>query len=556
MAESHPEDVRRDYSDDEDRHLSALVDKVIERRQEFNKSVKALKSHFVSSTLTVRGKSNDGMQLNEEEDLEAIKEKQTIDALAALVQRLRRRSDAGMRFMDRGLCVHSGSQSSGTHSRTDSEAAFLPQPVSASNSLNEDKMRRKFHYFVYYVEQNRAFKHATQTATAVLLASLLNLSGAFKGVLDGNTWAVLTVLVVSEATHGALIRKGVQRMIGTTIGGVYGLVMLSVLFAMPPDCLQCGWKPFAVGAMIFASTFIISYFKLRNAQQAYAYTICALTVILVLLGEWDDAAHGSENWTPGIPFYLRPFYDSSLLRISLIIVGVLISFLVSSVVFPQKASARIPEQIGDVLMKIAGLQESIHEAYTSDDFVIDEFRRSALKQSEQVSGDLEKLRGSVNTSKDELFLTKRERWFRSVGPSRLQGAEKMFYLTVTMVYGRIWGLNDNGLHRVLDADMHFLFESFDVLLRSTARIYQRKTLDPDVRIADADLLRRSVLPLIHDAVYMVIYLFKVKQKRLHESSLFVAYSEKDWTNWNHFSFSFVQCLVNLGDITDWQPTSQ
>ncbi|KAI8923721.1 aluminum activated malate transporter-domain-containing protein [Entophlyctis helioformis] len=436
--------------------------------------------------------------------------------------------------------------------------------------------------------RNRAFRHAFQISVAITLATLLTFVDVLRKPIKGKGWAAITVAMTYESTYGGFLRKAMQRILGTLIGGFIGLVFVASAFALPPPCLQCDYKPYFLASSIFVGIFILNYRKIHNPREAYVYLIMGMTILIVVLGEYADPVH-REDWDPDVPFYLRPFYDSAMYRIGLVITGVAISFVVSTFVLPERASTRLPEKFGIVMMQIADLQAYVHASYMDGDhngshgqdcepgsnglpqtqdtngsnsgsnssstaqppFSMSLFRDHALMQADLISREIEKLRVLVENALDEIFLSPGEKKVTAHAAACLQGIERIFYLTVTMVYGRMWTTDSCALHLALEDRLHVLIDMLDTIMRTTARVFQRRLIAPEIHDQDPQLLSPDILPLLRDATYMTIEVFRKEQARLHVAAMqSAAYSEKDWANWNHFALSFLQCLVNLAAVIE------
>nr|KAJ3416277.1 hypothetical protein HK105_001304 [Polyrhizophydium stewartii] len=403
----------------------------------------------------------------------------------------------------------------------------------------------------FEVYRNKGLRHGFQVGVAIVIATLLNFVDAFREPINGKAWAAITVIATYEATYGGFLRKALQRIIGTALGGAIGLLIVAVAFALPPRCFQCAYKPWMLSAALFIVTVIVSYLKLQRPRDSYVFTVMIMTVLIVVLGEYGDPSH-EEDWDPAVPFYLRPFYESAIYRIGLVISGVAISFVVSTLVFPERASTRLPETIGGIMLKIADLQAFVHDSYLDVDeesFSMSAFRDKALVQADSISRDLEKLRTSVDNALGEILLSASEAQATEYAPVCIRDIERIFYLTVTMVYGRMW-TDSCALHRVLNNQLAVLIEMLDTSLRATAHVFQRRLIHPRSHDIDPELFSSAMFPLLRDAVLMTLHIFQQQQAELHRSYLSLAFGEMDWTNWNHYSLSFMQCLVNLAGVID------
>ncbi|KAI8903212.1 hypothetical protein EDD86DRAFT_250616 [Gorgonomyces haynaldii] len=242
--------------------------------------------------------------------------------------------------------------------------------------------------------QSKHLRHACQVTLAVFLTLLVNFVPDLDEIAHGKQWATISALVTLEMTFGGFLQKGFQRIVGTLMGGLLGLLFLSIVFGLEPLC------------------------------------------------EYSDPKH-DEDWDPDIPFYLRPYFDQALLRIGLVIVGVIVSFLVSTFVFSERASARLNHQIGMILRNVDQLQQRISNSYSNTLDLVD-FKDSCIKDAEQIQTQIEQARQMMHHARQEVWITSSQNVER-LQPV-FQASERLFYLSVTMLYARVWSLSKREAH--------------------------------------------------------------------------------------------------------------
>ncbi|MCH2137238.1 MAG: FUSC family protein, partial [Phycisphaerales bacterium] len=142
-------------------------------------------------------------------------------------------------------------------------------------------------------------------------------------------WTLITVYILAMPDVGSSLIKVGNRLLGTLAGAALAVVMVT-MFPQTP-----------AGAFIF---FLIAigvtlYISHVTPMAAYAFYLCAVTVILVGTSAWYDPANMS---------------DVALLRFTNIAVGVISVWLAWQFVWPVKAQQRLSE----------GLQERLDRADT------------------------------------------------------------------------------------------------------------------------------------------------------------------------------------------------
>lgn len=180
------------------------------------------------------------------------------------------------------------------------------------------------------------------------LAGVLSVFVALCLRLPDPTWALTTAFVIMLAQFvGAVAQKSIMRLVGTAIGGVLGYLLTARLEQQPLLYL------FLVGAIVGLGTALFGYTK-----YPYAFLLCALTTMVVASNGMADPAF---SWKP------------ALARIEEVSVGVVVSVLVTSLVWPRYARKEFLEK-----MRLALSQ--LREALST---------RSALLFGEKTAADID-----------------------------------------------------------------------------------------------------------------------------------------------------------------------
>ncbi|KAK1317259.1 Aluminum-activated malate transporter 12 [Acorus calamus] len=199
-------------------------------------------------------------------------------------------------------------------------------------------------------ETSRRLIHGAKVGFALVVVSLLYMLEVVHDKLGDNAmWAVMTVVVVFEFSSGATISKGVNRAIGTTLGG--GLGCSVALLAQ-----QVGGtgKAITIGTSVFFISAAATYTRLQpkiKKRYDYGFLIFILTFNLVAV----SGVRGEEIW--------RVATD----RLSSIMMGITICYFISLFVLPVWASDELHKSIVSKFDKLANSIEGCMEDYFKSD---------------------------------------------------------------------------------------------------------------------------------------------------------------------------------------------
>lgn len=162
-------------------------------------------------------------------------------------------------------------------------------------------------------------------AARITIAGLLAYAVAEAFSLPQSFWAVLTALLVTQASVGASIKAMTDRLMGTVSGAVWGVI---VSLSIPhPDAIEMGW---ALALTIMPLSLV--------AAVSPAYRIAPVTAIILLL------ASSGQHMSP---------LEAALDRVLEIGVGCAIAMGVSLVVLPGRAHNLLADAARDYLGAIA-----------------------------------------------------------------------------------------------------------------------------------------------------------------------------------------------------------
>eukprot|EP00158_Paraphelidium_tribonemae_P008516 Partr_v1_DN28600_c2_g4_i3_m72622 len=388
------------------------------------------------------------------------------------------------------------------------------------------------------IKTDRAFRYGSQVAISIMLASMLTFISYFRERIDSKGWACITVIMVFEPSFGGFLKKSMQRIYGTIFGAIFGVVALSLGYFIP---LIAEYSGIYLCALLSIFGFTVMYFKISNPNRNYALNISVLTAAIVILSEYSASERGDDK--------KHPPYQAALKRAYLVIIGVVIAFTVSTFIFSERASRRVPEAIGNTLTTIANLQEFIEDSYahsSGNNFNSSLFRDEAYEYVDTISRQIATLRDINDTASGEIFLNASERLAVKQGKECYKHIQRMFYLTVTIVYARMWSPSTE-LHVIMAQRIQIIRKVTDITLRTISFILRGHLIE-NMRGDEMAVRDPQVLLLLKDAVLMGIGFFQEQQKRLLDEEDMGQFGDADWTTWNHYALSFLQFLINLVSV--------
>jgi uncharacterized membrane protein YccC len=185
----------------------------------------------------------------------------------------------------------------------------------------------------------------------VLLAVALALYAAYALQLEAPSSAATTVLIVANASRGAVISKSVWRVVGSLLGAVAAVVLFAA-FAQAPVLFV-----FGLALWIGACTAVSSAFRYN---RGYAAVLAGYTVTLVAFGAITDPDR---------------IFDLAIGRVAVVSVGVISAGLVFMLTDTGEGAA--PLESG-LLRLIAGTCAVIAQAFESPTLAAPRTARSAL----------------------------------------------------------------------------------------------------------------------------------------------------------------------------------
>jgi len=177
---------------------------------------------------------------------------------------------------------------------------------------------------------------AIRLALRTMLAGLITFTLAHLLELPQGYWAVLTSVIVMQASVGGSLKAGLDRMLGTVAGAIWGV---SVTLAIPHhDTLTLGLTL----AVALTPLALVAALKPN-------YRVAPVTAIIVLLS------------TTGVQLGTVRYAIDRVLEIGL---GCLVGFAVSLLVLPARAHGLLAEAAEEVILALRDLLELLLQETT------------------------------------------------------------------------------------------------------------------------------------------------------------------------------------------------
>ncbi|KAG0482376.1 hypothetical protein HPP92_010460 [Vanilla planifolia] len=212
---------------------------------------------------------------------------------------------------------------------------------------------------VLQASDTKKLVHAVKFGLALVLVSLLYMLEVVHDKLGNNAmWAVMTVVVLTEYTVGATVIKGLNRGVGTTLGGGLGCFV-----AMLAQEIGGVGKAVAIGMSIFILGAAATYMRLvPNIKKKYDYGVLIFILTLSLVS--ISGVRGNE--------IIQVASD----RLSSIFMGFAITAFTSLFIFPLWAGDELHSSVASQFDCIA---QSI-EDFLDDHIVQANGKKEQMKQ--------------------------------------------------------------------------------------------------------------------------------------------------------------------------------
>ncbi|EIE81408.1 hypothetical protein RO3G_06113 [Rhizopus delemar RA 99-880] len=220
-------------------------------------------------------------------------------------------------------------------------------------------------------------RYAFQMATAFTLAALFVVIKPVAHIFENAFWIGVAVVTILDNTVGGFLTLSFQRIIGTVVGGVLSIIVMTIVRAI----FQPQWDARAAVLLcffMFAQVFVIARLK-QLPNYSYAGGIGLLTTVIILLSGYNDIIHGR----------LSKVSELGAWRTCNLVIGVVIAMMVSFCVFPVTSTGIMRANLGKSMEKSANLYQRLAEFYLdfkqgeSDHSLVSMLERKAPIEDEQ-----------------------------------------------------------------------------------------------------------------------------------------------------------------------------
>ncbi|KAF5731524.1 putative Aluminum activated malate transporter family protein [Tripterygium wilfordii] len=248
----------------------------------------------------------------------------------------------------------------------------------APKKTNDKSQNPLFLLIISFLRENkRKLLHSIKVGIALVLVSLLYLlDPLYEQVGENAMWAIMTVVVIFEFYAGALLSKGLNRGIGTVLGG--GLGCLAASFAQQVGGIGNG---IVVGISVFIIGAAATYTRLfPNVKRRYDYgvMIFILTFNLVLVSG----------------LRAEKIMEIARERLSTIVMGFSVCIFTSLFIFPIWSSDELHDSLVSRFEHLASAIEGC----------VEEFFKFCDEKENRIIPGFDKCKTVLNSkSKDELL---------------------------------------------------------------------------------------------------------------------------------------------------------
>ncbi|ESW16619.1 hypothetical protein PHAVU_007G171200 [Phaseolus vulgaris] len=206
----------------------------------------------------------------------------------------------------------------------------------------------KIHFWDKQKKDAKKIIHSIKVGISLVLISLLYLlDPLYEQVGENAMWAIMTVVVTFEFSAGATLGKGLNRGIGTILGG--GLGCIAAVLAQNLGGVA---NSILIGASVFIFGTIATYFRLfPSVKMRYDYgvMIFILTFNLVVVS--------------GVRTEDQKVWEIARERLLTIVMGFVVCICVSLLIFPLWASDELHDSIVSRFQHLANSLQGCMEEY-------------------------------------------------------------------------------------------------------------------------------------------------------------------------------------------------
>jgi len=176
-------------------------------------------------------------------------------------------------------------------------------------------------------ERRRLLIQAAKTALAATVSWWLMMS---LGLHDGY-WGAISAIIVLQSNFGATVSASRDRLLGTLIGAVFGFAFSLV-----------GTLPWNFAFAVLTAVIACGLLGLRSSSRLAGVTIAIIMLVQVKASYWMLPLH----------------------RVAEVFMGIVVSIVVSTLVFPDRARLRLKDGLAQEFLVLGALFEAILQGYS------------------------------------------------------------------------------------------------------------------------------------------------------------------------------------------------
>ncbi|QCD86881.1 Aluminum-activated malate transporter [Vigna unguiculata] len=206
----------------------------------------------------------------------------------------------------------------------------------------------KIHLWDKQMKDAKKIIHSIKVGISLVLISLLYLlDPLYEQVGENAIWAIMTVVVTFEFSAGATLGKGLNRGMGTILGG--GLGCMAAVLAQNIGGVG---NSIIIGASVFIFGTIATYFRLfPSVKKRYDYGVMIFILTFSLIVVSGVRTEDQKVW------------EIAVERLLTIVMGFVVCICVSFLIFPLWASDELHDSIVSRFQHIANSLQGCMEEY-------------------------------------------------------------------------------------------------------------------------------------------------------------------------------------------------
>jgi uncharacterized membrane protein YccC len=219
------------------------------------------------------------------------------------------------------------------------------------------------------------------------------------------SFLLITLLFMADASVGAMIQKGYNRVLGTIFGALTGTVFLYIV-----DVVDGQWKQNLAGAILSGGIMMFGRFHMaKSPKTGYAWLIFMLTFLIVVNDGWEVVA--GDN-------LISHSFETALWRTIHVALGCVIIVVTSCVVFPNYARKTLRLQTGVIVGSLSSAYHALTMNHISEG---DDIREVKLDECVAIAKSISAAQALLYPASAEVYLREsvRRQYFQTTAWTNL-----------------------------------------------------------------------------------------------------------------------------------------